>query len=243
VHDAISSTTSNNLQGVVFALLATALFAIAAAMAKHAVLEFRSIWALAVLPLTTAITLGFAQVFFIVLLAALYLGEKVGVHRFAAVGLGFFGVVIAMRPGVAGVFDVHALIPVAGALGAGVAIVMVRKLSKTESTQTLLVYQSLFVGLLACAPLFWLWKSPSLPWMLFLLAMGVVATKALRLGEASVVGHVHYMQLVYAALIGFFIFDELPDNYTIAGAVLIIASSGYVMHRERLAKRRAESIQ
>ena len=77
----------------------------------------------------------------------------------------------------------------------GIPVISVRKLSQTESTQTLLVYQSLFVGVLAGAPLFWFWETPDLSGTLFLLAMGILATigqwvgvKALRLGEASVVG-------------------------------------------------------
>ncbi|MCP4388904.1 MAG: DMT family transporter, partial [Gammaproteobacteria bacterium] len=202
-----------------------------------------SIWAVAVLPLTTAITLGFAQVLFVALLAMGFLNEPVGRHRIAAVVAGFVGVVVVMRPGVEGVFDVHALIPVVAAIGAGIAVISVRKLSQTESTQTLLVYQSLFVGALAGVPLFWFWRTPDLAGMLFLLTMGVLATvgqwvgvKALRLGEASVVGNIQYMQLIYAAILGFFLFGEVPDIYTIAGASIIIGSSIYIIHREALSK-------
>ncbi len=283
----------DNLKGVLWALLATALFAIVAAMAKVAVNEYHvlqillfrqivvflsclptiaksfpgslktrhpnmhaarligafvalscGIWAVAVLPLTTAITLGFAQVFFVALLAMCFLNEPVGLHRIAAVVAGFVGVVVVMRPGVEGIFDVHALIPVVAAIGAGIAVISVRKLSQTESTQTLLVYQSLFVGALAGVPLFWFWWTPDLAGMLFLLTMGVLATvgqwvgvKALRLGEASVVGNVQYMQLIYAAILGFFLFDEVPDIYTIAGAAIIIGSSIYIIHREALSKK------
>ena len=203
------------------------------------------IWAVSVLPLTTAITLGFAQVFFVALLARSFLGEQVGVHRIITVIVGFLGVLVAMRPGVTGVIDIHALIPVVGALGAGVAIISVRKLSKTESTQTLLVYQSVFVGLLAAIPLIWFWKTPDFMGTLLLLAMGVFAAggqwfgvRALRLGEASVVGNVQYMQLVYAAALGFILFDEIPDLYTILGALLIVGSAVYLFHRERLARGR-----
>ncbi len=289
-----STTMSNNVKGILWALLATALFAIATAMAKIAVQEYHvlqillfrqvivflsclpsiaksfpgslktqhpkihasrligafvalscSIWAVAVLPLTTAITLGFAQVLFIALLALSFLNESVGKHRISAVTMGFIGVVIVMRPGVQGMVDVYALIPIVGALGAGVAVISVRKLSQTESTATLLVYQSVFVGALAGLPLFWLWKSPDLTGMMLLLAMGILATvanwvgvKALRLGEASVVGNIQYMQLIYAAILGFFLFNEVPDKSTIIGATIIIGSSIYIFHREALSKRK-----
>ena len=156
---------SNNLQGVLWALLATVLFATVAAMAKVAVVEYHvlqilfirqvivfisilpslvqtfpgslkthhpivhimrllgafvalstSIWAVAVLPLTTAITLAFAQVFFVALLALKFLNEAVGIHRIFSIIAGFAGVVVVMRPGVDGIVDLNALIPIFGAL-------------------------------------------------------------------------------------------------------------------------------
>ncbi len=198
------------------------------------------IWAVAVLPLTVAITLGFAQVFFVALLALSFLNERVGAHRIGAVVVGFVGIVIVMRPSVEGIIDPYALIPLLGALGAGVAIVSVRKLSQSESTATLLIYQAVFVGVLSGVPLFWLWVTPDLTGLVLLLLMGVLATvgqwvgvKALRLGEASVIGNIQYVQLIYAAILGFFLFNEIPDVYTIVGATIIISASAFIFHRER----------
>lgn len=199
-----------------------------------------SIWAVSVLPLTTATTLGFAQVFFIALLAFYFLNEPVGIHRFSAVALGFLGVIIVMRPGVEGAQNLNAVIPVIAALGASVAIISVRKLSQTESTATLLVYQALFVGVLAGVPLFWLWVTPDLPDLLLLLAMGLLAAGgqwtgviALRLSEASVIGSIQYVQLIYAAILGLLLFGEMPDRYTLTGAAIIISSSLYLIYREK----------
>lgn len=290
----IPAQIPDNIKGILWALLATALFAIVAAMAKVAVNDYHvlqilffrqvivflsclpsiaksfpgslktqhpkthgyrligafvslscSIWAVAVLPLTTAITLGFTQVFFVALLALGFLNEPVGLHRIAAVIVGFVGVVIVMHPGIEEIVDVHVLVPILGALGASIAVISVRKLSQTESTATLLVYQALFVGALAGVPLFWLWVTPDLAGTLFLLAMGILATvanwmgvKALRLGEASVVGNIQYMQLIYAAILGFYLFDEVPDIYTIVGAAFIIGSSIYILHREAMSKKK-----
>ncbi|MGB0866430.1 MAG: DMT family transporter [Granulosicoccaceae bacterium] len=204
-----------------------------------------SLWAVTLLPLTTAVTLGFAQVFFAALLALIFLQEKVGVHRLGAVTIGFVGVVIVMRPSVSGLFELSTLVPVIGALGAGVAVISVRKLSQTESTTTLLVYQAVFIGLLAGVPLFWLWKTPDIVGLLLLLSMGFIATaaqwigvKALRLGEASVIGNFQYTQLIYAALFGYLLFDEIPDAYTLGGAAVIICSSLYIVYRESLKAKR-----
>ena len=198
------------------------------------------IWAVAVLPLTTATTLSFAQVFFVALLAFWFLKEPVGVHRISAIVLGFIGVLIVMRPGVDGIIDINALIPVLGAAGAAIAITSVRKLSQTETTATLLVYQAVFVGTLAGIPLLWLWVTPDLGGLIFLLAMGVLATmgqwvgvKALRLGEASVVGNMEYTKLIYAAVLGLVLFNEIPDIYTLLGAGIIVGSAIYIFQRER----------
>jgi drug/metabolite transporter (DMT)-like permease len=292
-----TSQSSNNLKGVLWALIATALFALAAAMAKVAVKDYHilqilffrqlvvflsslpfiassfpaslktqqplihtyrligafialsgGIWAVSILPLTTATTLGFAQVFFISLLAWYFLNEPIGTHRLGAVALGFLGVILVMRPGFDGILNVNVLIPTIAALGASVAIISVRKLSQTESTATLLVYQALFVGILAGIPLFWLWVTPDLPSLLFLMAMGVLAAGgqwtgviALRLGEASVIGSIQYVQLIYAAILGFILFSEVPDRYTLLGAAIIISASLYLMYRESLSKKKSNS--
>lgn len=279
---------SRNFQGILWALIATALVAIVATMAKMAVTEFHvlqilffrqvivfvsvfpslaktfpeslktrhplihilrltgafialsmGLWALAVLPLTTATTLAFSQVLFVSLLALIFLNEPVGAHRVFAVIVGFMGVLVVMRPGIDGFVEVNALIPIVGALGAAVAVVCVRRLSQTETTATLLAYQAIFVGMMAGVPLFWLWVTPGWYDFAFLISMGILATagnwagvKALRLGDASVVGNIEYMKLIYAAIFGFFIFDEVPDAHTITGAAIIIAVSVYIFHRE-----------
>lgn len=197
------------------------------------------IWAVAVLPLTVATTLAFAQVFFVALLARVFLAEQVGWHRLSAVIAGFVGVIVVMRPGVEGVVALHALIPILGALGAAAAITAVRSLSQTETTATLLLYQALFVGALSGVPLFWLWQTPDLAGWCLLLVMGGMSAlgqwlgvRALRLGEASVVGPIEYSKLIYATVLGFVVFHELPDGYTLLGAAIIVGASLYILHRE-----------
>ena len=196
------------------------------------------IWAVAVLPLATAITLGFAQVFFMGGLGALVLGEPLGRARLLAMVLGFAGVLVVMRPGVEGLVDLRALIPLAAALGAAVATVCVRVLSQTDSTATLLAWQSLMILPVAGIPLFWLWQSPGPAEAALMLAMGLAATsgqwagiRALRLGEAGLVGNIEYMKLVYATLLGLALFGEWPDGATLAGAALIVLAAVLIARR------------
>jgi len=131
------------------------------------------------------------------------------------------------------------LIPILGALGAAIAIISVRRLSQTESTATLLIYQAVFVGALAGIPLIGLWVTPDFAGTLFLLTMGALATtgqwagvRALRLGEASVVSNIECSKLVYAAMLGFLLFSEVPDLHTIIGASIIVGASVFMLRRE-----------
>jgi len=196
-------------------------------------------WALAVLPLTTAITLSFSKVFFVALLATAFLNESLDKHRLTAIVFGFLGVFLIMQPNTDNLNTFHVLIAIVGALGAAVAQSSVRYLAQSESTATLLIYQATILGIVAGIPLFWLWVKPIGLTLLYLLSIGVLATagqwlavKALRLGEASLVGSVQYLQLVYAAVLGYVIFAEIPDAYSIAGALIIIGSALYLMLRE-----------
>jgi len=199
------------------------------------------LWAISVLPLTTAVVLMFSQTFFVVLLAHWYLGEKIGLYRMGAICMGFVGVVIVARPETTSFINVDALIAIGAATGASVALVCVRKLSQVESTATLLSYQAIFVGLLAGIPMFWFWKTPNVNELIFLLSMGGIATlaqwvgiKALRFGEASIISSIKYTELVFASIFGFWIFDEIPDAQTLIGASVIILSGLLMIHREYL---------
>ncbi len=200
--------------------------------------------ALSLLPLATAVTLGFAQVFFVALLAKWALGEPVGPHRIGAVIAGFFGVLVVMRPGVDGLAGFGTVVALIAALGAGVAVITVRRLSQTESSTTLLAWQAICIGALSALPMPWLWQTPDLQGALLLGGIGALSAlgqwlgvAALRNGEASVIGNVEYTKLLYAAVLGYLLFDELPDQWTLAGAAIIVAAAAYIFHRETLKKR------
>lgn len=203
-------------------------------------------WAVAVLPLTMATTLTFAQVFFVTLLAHRFLGEPITVERIGAIVVGFIGVVIVMNPSAGDIFSDGAFIPILGAIGAATAVICVRTLSQTENTSTLLFYQAIFVGVLAASAQFWVWRTPDAEGLLLLALMGVLSAAAqwagmqsLRVGEASVVANIEYAKLIYAALLGFVLFLEIPSTNTIVGGVVIVLASAYVVRQEAAQKRRA----
>ncbi len=189
-------------------------------------------WAIALLPLTTAIVLGFSRALFVPLLAARFLAEPLTGRRFASLIIGFAGVLIVLRPHMAGFASTAILVPLLGAAGAAIATISVRRLSQTHDSQTLLTCQALFIGLLSGIPMFGLWKNPDAASLLLLLAIGLVSTagqwmgiRALRAGDAGLVAGLDYLSLVHAAILGLVFFSEIPDPLTLAGAAIIIASA------------------
>lgn len=197
--------------------------------------------AVTLLPLSTATALGFVSAFWVALLGHRFLGEPLTRERVAALALGFVGVLLALQPWSHDFQPLYALVPLFGALGAAVAKVSVRALSSTEGAAKLLLYQAVFVGALCALPLPWLWVAPTPEQWLWLAAMGVLAAlaqwlgvTALRHGEAGLLAGVDYTALVFASLLGWLFFAELPERAVLLGGSVIAVSSLWLY---RLARR------
>ena len=205
------------------------------------------LWAVTLMPLTTAVVLMFSQTFLVSLLAMWFLGERLGWHRGLSIVACFVGVIVVMRPGADSFGGWEMLVPLVASMGAAVAVVCVRRLSQTEKTATLLVWQAGFVGLMSGLPMFWLWVQPSLADFLLLVGIGVIATlaqwlgiRALRLGEASIISSIKYTELVFAGILGWLMFADVLDVPTLTGAAIIIAAALYMIRREAVSKKVAE---
>lgn len=195
-------------------------------------------YAFRLLPLATATVLSFTGVMFTTALAGPILGEVVRWRRWSATLIGFAGVLLILRPGVLPL-ELATLAQLCSALfGAGIVMVT-KKLSASESTETIMLYIGLITSAasLPAAIAEWVWLSPGL-WLalLFMAALGVTAMfmwiTALRMADASLLSPLNYTRLVFAVASGALLFDELPDRYTLAGAALIIASAIYITRRE-----------
>lgn len=173
-------------------------------------------------------------------LSALWLGERVGVRRWTAVAIGFVGMLVILRPGLA-VFETVALLPLAGAIMFAVYQVMTKVLSRTDSSETILLYTGWvgFAALSLFGPFDWQWPDAR-GWGLLVLAglLGAIGhatvIKALEAAPASVLQPFNYTLLVWATGIGFVVFGDLPDLWTVVGAAIIVASGIYVWWRERV---------
>jgi len=193
------------------------------------------------LPLAEVTAITFAKAFFITILAVFLLRESVGVRRWAAVFVGFLGVLVIAWPTGGHAFNIYGLMAIAGAACAAAAITIVRILSLEDQPVTIMTYQSIGVGLLMAVPTIYFWKTPTLNEFFLLIAIGVVSAAAqyynilgLRTAEVSAVGPLDYARLIYSLVLGVWLFGEWPEIHTFGGAALIVAAAIYTLYRERL---------
>lgn len=188
--------------------------------------------------LADATAISFSRPLFQTALAVVILGEIVGRRRWWATGIGFVGVLIMVRPGMAG-FQAMSLAAVGAALLFGYSLILIRQLARTEPTPRILFYYHLLGAIFFTVPALHDWVTPDWTQAGLLVLVGALTTGAMwcfvrgyTLGEASFIGPIEYVRLVYAALIGYFIFAELPDAWTTAGAAIIVASTLYLARIE-----------
>ncbi|ADZ69889.1 DMT family transporter [Polymorphum gilvum] len=196
------------------------------------------------MPLADATAISFSKTFFITVFAILFLGETVGRHRWAATIVGFLGVLLMLRPQGDGFVDIYAVLALVGAAGAGMVMIILRILTRTDQPSTILTYQALFVGLIALGPALYLWIPPTPQEWALLIVTGLVSwagqmcnIRAFRAGEATAIASLDYTRLLYATAIGIVVFGDWPASVTLAGAALIIAASLYTVRREALRGR------
>ena len=196
------------------------------------------------LQLAEVIAIAASAPLIITALSVPVLGEKVGVHRWTSVAVGFVGVLIILRPGF-GVVDPFHLLTLVGAVMWASYQLMTRLAGRRDSPEVSMFYLGAvgFAVLAAIAPFFW--RPPTMTeWGLLLLAGGLGAVghfliiKALALAPASTVQPFTFLTFVWAIGLGWLVFDALPDGPTVLGALIIIASGLYVFHREH--RKRAE---
>ena len=200
---------------------------------------------LTVLPLAEATTLILAAPFFITALSIPLLGEQVGWRRWSAVLVGFLGVLIVMRPGLAA-FQPASLYVVAAAVLYALIMLSARWIDRAEGFWTMVFYFMLFATIFSGLGAIPVWAPLRFGDLTLYAAMAVAGTlgitlvsQAFRQGPAAVVAPFEYTILIWASLIGWLVWQELPDIWTYLGAAVIAASGVYILLREtRLGKPR-----
>jgi len=185
--------------------------------------------------LADATAILFSRPLFMILIAFLFLGERISWRHAAAIVFGFFGILLIAKPGTSS-FQPTALVAATGALFAVFVVVIIKKLAATERTMVIMFYYTMWTTLFSFIPAIFVWKNPSMKEFALLLAIGCIGvagqsliTHGFGMGEATVTVPFDYLRLVYATLFGIFVFHEFPGALNIIGSIFIILSNLYIL--------------
>jgi drug/metabolite transporter (DMT)-like permease len=197
------------------------------------------------LPIAEASATSFVSPLFVTALSIVFLGESVGLRRWLATGVGLIGVLIVLRPG-SSAFHPAALFSIVSALAWACALIMTRMLSGSERAVTTMTYSSITGVCILSALVPLVWVAPSWHDVFFGIVIGIASTVgqwivvlAFRYADASVLAPFSYTQLLWVSILGFIVFGEVPDIWTVTGAAFIVASGLYTAHRERIRRSQA----
>ena len=203
-------------------------------------------WAIGHLPLAQAVSLSYSTPIFVTIAAVFFLHEQVRARRWAAVVLGFIGVIIIVRPG-SDSFTAGSLVALAAAVLSGIVSIQIKQLSKVEPADRIVFYTTLLWVPMSLLPALAVWEWPrGIVWV-WVIAAGFLGTgghmlwtRALKLGDVSALTPITFMQLPLVAIAGWLLFQEPLDRWTALGAGVIFAANVYIAHREaQLARRDA----
>ena len=204
-------------------------------------------WALVNLPLSQAIALSYTTPLFVSIGAAIFLGEIIRARRISALAVGFAGTLVILKVWTFNASWLSSGVWVAvlsSVLGASAAV-SIKFLSRTEPAEAIVFYMVLIMTPLSLLPAlaFWTWPD-ALGWFYLVLtgALGTAAhiamTRAYKLGEVSALTPINFIQLPLIAVAAWILFRELPDRYTVIGALIVFSATAYIAHREMVLARR-----
>ena len=190
------------------------------------------------LPLTEATALGYTTPLFVTLGAVLFLNEVVGKQRWFALGIGFAGILVILRPGSA-TFAMPALLAIGGAIFIACSALLVKILNKTDTPDIIVLYMAIFSTPISLIAALFVWKTPSYEALAWLFGIGLFSTighlaytRSFAAANASVVLPYDYMRLLMVAAVGYGFFKEIPDIWTWVGGCIIIISTFYISRRD-----------
>lgn len=195
--------------------------------------------ALQFLPLAEVAVLGSISPLIVTALSVPLLGEKVGMRRWTGVAIGFVGVVLVVRPG-GDLVHWAAIFPLLGSISYAINQISTRRLGRLDHPLTTAFYTAV-VGLVGAGVIVpFLWVAPDMKGWLLMAAVGllslgghILAARAFQAAPAAAVTPFNYSSLVWATGVGYVVFGDLPDGWTVAGATVIVASGLYVLDRQR----------
>ncbi len=206
-------------------------------------------YAIGVVPLGKAVAIHFTLPLFLLVLAAIFLGERVGPRRIIATLVGFGGALVILRPGAVEIGWPELMILGSAALYGG-TVVFLKFMVRTETPLALTFYTNAFIFVFCLPPAIWLWVGPTVDDILPILVIGITGTfapflytTALRMADASVIAPTDFLRLPITAGFAFALFGEVPEIWVWVGGGIIFLSTWYITARENRLERlkRAES--
>ena len=190
-----------------------------------------------------ATALGFTTPLFTTVLAVLILGEVIRFHRTAALLLGFVGILIIIRPGYMP-FEFGTILMLIASFSFSFVLIFVKKLSATDSSLTIIFYHLLYMTPAFFILSFFYWENINLNQLIIFILMGAAGllshwclAQAFKMSDTTFVMPLQFTKLIWASLIGLFIFSEQPDIWTWVGGVIIFISVVYITYREAFKKK------
>ncbi len=207
-------------------------------------------YAITIMPLTLATALSFTTPIFATIFAIVFLREHAGLRRWGAIIAGFAGMLIILRPGSSDV-DWQAVIVLFSSGMMAIASVLVKTLTRTEPPETIVFYMALFMVPWSALPVIGHWQDVTTPQLLLVLLIALFSTSAHLLltraymrADMVVLMPFDFTRLIFTALMAHALFGEMLDMPTIAGSLIIVASTVYIAHREaRFGKRKEPASQ
>lgn len=199
------------------------------------------------MPLADAVAISFMSPLVVTALSVPLLGEKVGIHRWSAVIVGFVGVLVIVQPGGGMFLATGSLVAVGAAASNALAIITVRQLNRIDHPVAIVFYFTLFTSLFTVVPLPFVWSTPIglADWGLLILT-GLVGgtaqyfmTRAFSLAPAALVSPFNYASLLWSSMFGWLIWGDVPAAHVYAGAAIVVASGLFILYREQKKKKRA----
>jgi len=194
---------------------------------------------LSLTPLAEATALNFTAPLFATLLATVFLGETFRIRRTVALAVGFAGAIIILRPGVEAINPGALFVIFAAVLWGGIMI-MIKLMARTDSSLTITVWVLILMTVMSFPPALFVWQTPTATqfgWLAFIAVTGTIGqlmlAQALKEAEATSIMPIDFFRLIWAAVIGYFAFAEIPDIFTWTGGIMIFGSATYIAFREK----------
>ena len=193
---------------------------------------------LVLLPIEKVTAISFVVPLMVTILAVFFLGEKIYIYRTLALILGFGGMLVIIRPGYVDI-SIGVYMILFSALLWSINIIITKKISKDDSAITILAHQSIFMSLFSFIIVLFFWETPSLKTFIYLFLAAICGTvlhltlnHAFKLVDVSMTQPYSFLNLVFASIIGYFVFGEIPDLYTWIGALIIFIGVLIISYRE-----------